>query len=182
MVTQRFLRSVPCALLIVPHCEVEPRGPILLPLDRDNIRLATLQFASNLSRVTNEPIEILNIYSVPIGYHKMGKSYREFAAIMHAHSAERIAAALEKLNHRGPPRIDTRLVLTKNTKSIAVAILEEAKSRRYSQIVVGGRLRKPVAGILLPSISERVVLSCPWPTWVVRDGSEPIGFFDAVAT
>src|SRR5688572_7945573 len=77
MTTQRLLRAIPCALLIVPQCDVEPRGPLLVPVDRDNIRLATLQFASNLSRVTNQPLEILNIYSVPVGYHKMGKSYGE---------------------------------------------------------------------------------------------------------
>jgi nucleotide-binding universal stress UspA family protein len=182
METQRLLRSVSCALLILPHCEVEPRGPILVPLDRDNIRLATLQFASNLSQITNEPLEILNLYSVPVGYHKMGQSHREFAEIMRAHSAERIAAALARLEHHGPPIIDTRLVLIKSTKSIAVAIVEEARARRYSQIVVGGRLRRPVAGILLPSISERVVLSSPWPTWVVRDGSDPIGFIEAASS
>src|SRR5687767_11249528 len=50
MTTQRLMRAVPCALLIVPQCEVEPRGPLLVPLDRDNIRMPTLQFASNLSR------------------------------------------------------------------------------------------------------------------------------------
>jgi nucleotide-binding universal stress UspA family protein len=179
MLTQRLLRKVPCTVLVIPASDEERVGPVLAPVDGDAPRLATLQFAAMCALKTQRPLEILHIYSVPLGYHKMGRTYEDFAESMRRNAELKIEALVRQLRHPNL-EITTRYVLVKMRASIAVAILREAQSRSYSQIVLGGRIRRRVAGILFPSISERVVLSSPSPVWVVRDRSEhSIGFLEA---
>jgi nucleotide-binding universal stress UspA family protein len=181
MVTQRILRGVACAILTLPARSIEAKGPVLAPFDRDQPRLETLQLAAHLALESQTALELLHIYSVPIGYHKLGQTHDQVAAIIRGHAETKADELMRELAQPGLA-ITARFVLTKASKSIAVAILEEVEARPYSQIVLGGRLRARVAGILFPSISERVVLSSPRPVWVIRDRSEAIGLLETMTS
>lgn len=174
MLTQRLLRRAACSILTLPPGASAPRGPLLVPIDFGPDSMRAARFAARLAAAEERPMDLLHVFEVPTGYHKLGPSYAEFARSMEARVRRDLAVFRAELGTDRPVRC--RALLGGHAAS---TILREARTGRYGQIVLGSRRRSPAVTLLFGSVAERVVLSSPLPVWVVRDNST-LSFLEAI--
>jgi nucleotide-binding universal stress UspA family protein len=167
-VTRRLFRYAPCPLLAIPAQE-PPNGPILVPVDFSRASREAARFALCLGR----PVLLLHVYRVPLGWHKLGWTYAEFARRMEDRCRQDMAALVAELDGG---TVQTALELAGEPAS---AILRAAKTHRASCVVLASP-RRTWASAVVPGVAERVALNADVPVWVLRD-ARPMSFLEAIA-
>lgn len=167
-VARTLFRHAPCPLLFVPGHE-PPEGPILVPVDFSRSSRQAARFALTLGG----PVLLLHVYRVPLGWHKLGWTYAEFARRMEARCRQDMAALVAELD-RG--QVQTALEMAGDPAS---CILHSARTRRVSCIVLASP-RRTWAAAALPGVAERVTLNAAVPVWVLRD-ARPMSFLEAIS-
>jgi nucleotide-binding universal stress UspA family protein len=167
-VTRRFFRYAPCPLLAIPAQE-PPDGPILVPVDFSRSSREAARFAVSLAR----PVLLLHVYRVPLGWHKLGWSYTEFARRMEERCRQDMTALVAELDGG---TVQTALELEGEPAS---AILRVAKTRRASLVVLASP-RRTWASAAVPGVAERIAMNAEVPVWILRD-ARPMTFLEAIA-
>lgn len=167
-IARPLFRHAPCPLLFVPRRE-PPEGPILVPVDFSRPSREAARFALTLGR----PVLLLHVYRVPLGWHKLGWTYAEFARRMEVRCRQDMADVAAELNE-GP--VETALEMAGDPAS---CILHSARTRRVSCIVLASP-RRTWAAAALPGVAERVALNAEVPVWVLRD-ARPMSFLEAIS-
>jgi len=125
----------------------------------------------------NAKIRYVHIYQVPIGYHKTGKSYEEFANIM----LENAKKEFDKLVHKHKIEKHPCDFILKGNKNNADHILEAAINHSSDMLVIGSRGRSNSAAILLGSVAEKLVqINHKIPMLVVKMKGENMSFLEAL--
>lgn len=169
MTTQRLIRRAPCSLLVLPGVELPAPAVVVAAVDLGPGEDDVAGFAARLARRTAASLELLHIYSVPLGYAKLGIAYEDFAREMEAIARKKLDAVARRVGGGHRPLL--RLIWGKHE---ATAILDAAEPGKYSHIVMGGRRRTPIASaVTLATVTGRVVLTEPCPVWVVRRRTTP---------
>jgi len=83
--------------------------------------------------------------------------------LLESHSAETLTAARERARKAGAGTI----LLESRTGEVAQTIIEIAQEKKADEIVVGKRGAGRVAGVLLGSISQKLVILSPVPLTVI---------------
>ena len=185
--TQRLLRRSPCSLLVLPgrdarHTTITDTGRILVPVDFSpesrEAALFALQLASARGRHAGT-VELTHVYPAGVGHHKMGWTYEQFCAKVRAAAEERMGDFVSRLKQSVINGAASGLrAECHQGNHAAKTILDLAEQTGCSQMVLGSRARSAMAGLLLPSVTERVVLSARVPVWVVRSGFPFLGLME----
>lgn len=184
IVVQRLLRHSDCSLLILPERSLDAKKAktqtILVPVDFSPESYAGAMFAIDLAQRSEPPrprVELLRLYQVTPGYHRAGWTYEQFADRLRTVNEESMDAFVRGLGQNHGNDLITRCLETKHAARAVTALVE---NRGYGQLVIGSRSRTWLTGLLMPSFTNRVVLSASVPTWVVRDAVNPLGLAEAM--
>lgn len=179
IVSTRIAQRCPCSLLLVTSDYTATIKKILVPVDfSDHAALAT-DLALRIQTATlPSDIKLINVYAVPTGYNKTGKSYKEFAAIMKGHAEKDFELFLQ--NNDFPSEISCEYLLTDDRKYPDL-IYDYGEKNAADLIVIGSRGRKSISSILIGSVAEKLVyLDSHIPVLIVKEKGENMGFFDAL--
>lgn len=178
LVSSKISRKCPCDLLLVPQHNHLKIKKLLVPVDYSMHSALAMNLACHLQEMTDGAVEGLHVYSVPNGYHKIGKTYEEFADIMESHAQRDYKKFLTQ--HEFPSDIPCRYVLADDGKHPELTY-EYAENHGVDLIVLGSRGRTNIAAILMGSTAEKLVyLDSHVPIFIVKEKGENMGFLDAL--
>jgi len=178
---QRLARRASCTLMIIPENSVPKVEKILVPSDFSEYSKDALEEAILISERNNKSIEIIcqNVYTVPSGYHYTGKSYEEFAAIMHTHAEIKYKKFIRKIDTKG---VSITPVYTRDEDDDPVEdIVNKAIEIKADGIIIGAKGRTAATALFLGSIAERLIrMNDKIPLLVTRPKGKNAGILDYI--
>ena len=169
---EKLTRKAPCSVLTVTCCTIGSFERILLPVDFSENSLYALDVASAwASAAGSRSLDILNVYRVPAGFHKTGKSYDEFAEIMKKNAAREYEKFIKDTDLRGV-EASPHFLLNDN---FSRGILQAIDERFTDLVVMASRGRSGVITSLLGSATERILSQTDVPLLAVKQKGSGIG-------
>ena len=174
---EKLARKAPCSVLVVPNGSKPLYNKITVASDFSNHSLAAMDvgraFASSAGI---DSIDCLHVYNIPAGYYKTGKSYEQFSDIMKNNAQRQFEKILKDLNMNGV-HSNLQLVLDgKPARAIDQYILES----NSDLLIMGTRGRANGAGILLGSVTEKVIQTINIPLLAVKKKGAGLDILDAI--
>jgi nucleotide-binding universal stress UspA family protein len=173
----KLARKAPCSVWVIPEGSEGSIRSVLAPIDfsensRDALEIAlSVALAGNLGALS-----ALHVFKVPIGYHKSGKTYEEFAKIMKKNARDEFKEFKKGMDLKGV-KVTPLFVLNDNP---AKAIKAVAKRKKTDIIVIGAKGRSLAALVLLGSVTEKLIETTPIPILAVKKKGEGMGFLKAL--
>jgi nucleotide-binding universal stress UspA family protein len=178
---EKVVRASPRSVLLVPEVLPKIMDKILVPIDFSDYSLLALQQALMIRQNSTIPVEIKcqHVYQLPTGWHKTGKSEREFADIMCEHARKDYKVFLRKLPK---PHQDIPCVFTYDADhNPAKEIYGRAVDEQSDLIIIGSKGKTHAAAALMGSVAERLAhYNKGIPLLIVKDKTENIGFLEAL--
>jgi nucleotide-binding universal stress UspA family protein len=172
----KLVRKAPCSVLIIPADSEAKFRKILLPVDFSEHSADAMETAIAFASAGGAKIECLHVYRVPTGYHKTGKSYEEFVAIMRGHAEKDYRNLISKFNRAGLS-ITPIFELDNNPPK---AIKAAAQKQQADLLIMGARGRSAAAAILLGSVTERLIGTTDIPLLAVKKKGANLTLLEAM--
>ncbi len=178
IVASKIARKCPCSLLLVTTNSSSSTDKLLVPVDFSHHSALAVNMALGIGKTSKGHLEAIHVYGVPVGYHKTGKSYDEFAAIMKTHSEKCYKTFIQE--HGLPSDISCEYLLTDNGKYPEL-IYDYAENNDIDLIIIGSKGRTGISAILMGSVAEKLVyIDSHIPVLIVKEKDENMGLFDAL--
>ncbi len=174
---KRVIRKTYCSVLALCGKADGEYKDILVPVDfsehsQDAVKLA-IAFAK-ANRI--KKINTINVYDVPPGFHKTGKSYEEFAEIMENNARKFFKDFIKSIDDTDV-RIKDLYYLNKNpVKGIVQAVIDNG----IDLIVINSRGRSPATSIFLGNITEKLISQTIIPILIARKKGESLSILNAL--
>lgn len=181
VLVNRVARRAGCSLLIIPKGSVFKLNQILVPTDFSDYAKKAMEKAITLSKKAEGESKIIvqNVYTVPVGYHYTGKSFKEFSDIMKAHAKNDYQKFMSTLRVKGV-NIEQVYTLDKD-EDITTDIYKTAKRIKASLIVIGAKGRTATTAIFIGSKAEKLIqVDSDIPMLVVRPKGKNAGFLEYI--
>ena len=177
-IAENIARKAPCSVYVVPseYASKEIKH-IMVASDGSAHSKSALEEAVKLaSALKLKSVSCLNVYHVPMGFHSTGKSYEEFAEIMHENAKIEFQEMIQDFSSSG---IEIRPVYVLNDH-IEKGILDSIEKEKADMLIVGARGRSTGSSVLLGSVTEHLIGQVKIPLLAVKNKSAGIDFFDAL--
>lgn len=177
---QKLARKIDSSVLFVPESyDVKKVEGILVPIDFSKNSLRALETVDALfADHGNMKITCGNCFSLPMGWHKTGKSSEEFMAIMKSHAEKKYNKFMAKLELS--TQCDVIYSHDPNQEP-SDEINEMAHRVNADLIVIGARGKTDAATIILGSTTEKLLAEDKdIPMLVVKKKGQTLGFLDAL--
>lgn len=166
-----------CSVLFLPEdMKAESFEKLFVPIDFSSYSVLALDYAKEINQDPSN-IKCFHLYEVPQGYSKTGKSFEEFAGIMHENAQKNYQQFIQtnKL-----PEFPYELGL-KGKGNRAEFLLDAAKKDTADLIVIGSRGRTDSAALLIGSVAEKLIdINNEIPMLVLKKKGENMHFLDAL--
>ncbi|MGJ3234103.1 universal stress protein [Marivirga sp.] len=178
IVPQKIAKVAQTSLMMVPEDFEFKLNNIVVSVDFSKHAKLAVEEAVAISEGKDISLTLVNVYTVPSGYHKTGKNYDEFATIMKGHAKTDFRDFVKRNNF--PEDLDCKFVLD-NDDSPADKIFGFASDMKADMIIMGSKGRTGLASILLGSVAEKVVkYDSDIPLMIVKEKGENMGFLKAL--
>lgn len=158
-------RKAPCSVLVVPENSKQTISNILVPIDFSEFAVNALEQAVDLASANNiSTIQCLNVFQLPTGYSKTGKSQEEFKEIMRKNALKDYERFVKKIDLKG---VEVNPIFLNDDKP-AQAIQSVVEKNQIDLLVLGTRGRNAGAGLLLGSVTEDIILNTRIPLMAVK--------------
>jgi nucleotide-binding universal stress UspA family protein len=173
----KLVRKAPCSVFVVPQGAPAQYRTILVPIDFSDRSADALQLGVCIAGASpGASITVQHVYSVPVGYHKTGRSYEEFAQTMRRLAEQEWASWLPRLDFRGVPwsmRFDLGDKAPK-------AILAAADEIHADLMVMGSHGRTRPSTVLLGHAADSVCSKTARPLLCVKQKGEVVHLLRAL--
>jgi len=174
---EKLARKAPCSVLVIPDGTKPIYNDITIACDFSNHSMDAIDigraFASSAGL---KYFDCLHVFEIPTGYYKTGKTYEEFSDIMKKNSMKQFNEMINKLEMEG---IKPELKLVLNSKP-ARAIEEFIRDSGSDLLIVGARGRANGAGILLGSVTEKLIQTVNIPILAVKKKGAGLDILNAI--
>jgi nucleotide-binding universal stress UspA family protein len=178
IVPQKIAKVAQTSLMLVPEDFEFKLNRIVVSVDFSKHAKLAVEEALAISKGKNISLTLVNVFKVPSGYHKTGKSYDEFATIMKGHAKSDFREFVKRNDF--PEDLDCQFVLD-DDDSPADKIFGFASDHKTDMIIMGSKGRTGLASILLGSVAEKVVkYDSEIPLMIVKEKGENMGFLKAL--
>lgn len=178
IVPQRIAKVAQTSLMLVPEGFNFKLDKIVVSVDFSKHSSLAVEEALAITKDKSINLSLLNVYRVPVGYHKTGKSYDEFATIMKGHAKTDFKEFVKRNDF--PEDLECHFVLD-DDDSPADKIFGFASDQNADMIVMGSKGRTGLASLLLGSVAEKVVIyDSEIPLMIVKEKGENMGFLKAL--
>lgn len=174
----RLARKSPCSLLFVPAHPMLQMDAILIPTDFSDYSVMSFQEARYF-RQHFPDISIIgqNVFRVPLGFYKTGKTYDEFADIMQQHHEQSFRQFIEK--HHLEDLNLVEVFTLDDDKNPADKILRVALENGADLVIISAKGHTRASSILLGSTTEKVLqLDKLLPLLVLKEKGETLHLLD----
>ena len=177
---QKIIRKAVSNILIIPETKSKELKKILVPIDFSEYSTYSLNKAIDLALEANAEIIIQNIYEVPTGYSKTGKSFLEFANIMEKNATESYMIFLKNIDFKG---VKHETIFTLNDSGSTSKTIEGAiEILKPNLLVLGSKGKNKFSAILVGSTAESLIgkRDIKIPILLTRIRSHSVSFWDAL--
>ena len=174
---KRVLRKTFCSVLALTGKAEGEYKDILVPVDYSEHTKEAVEVAATFAKANGiKNINTINIYNVPLGYYKTGKSYEEFAEIMKNNSKKAFNDFRNNVDAHGITINDLYYLNKNSTKGIIQAV----KDHGIDLIIISSRGRSAATSIILGSIPEKLISETIIPILIVRKKGEGLNILKAL--
>jgi nucleotide-binding universal stress UspA family protein len=178
LLPRRITGKSTCSVIVLPeHYELQARE-IIVPVRYSECSVNALEVACGIASVTSATVTALNVFHVGAGYSKAGKSLEEHLALLDAAAHRECDRILSETDTHGV-NVSCRCEPDLHGKPAPV-ILEVVGDGLGKAVIIGARGRSGAAGVLLGSVTEQLIRSCPTPVLAVKKKGECIGILRAL--
>ncbi|MFY0675428.1 MAG: universal stress protein [Bacteroidia bacterium] len=177
---QKLARKIDGSVLFIPEdFNVKPIERIILPLDFSKKSKLAIDVASGIFGENDVELIAANCYSLPLGWHKTGKSREEIDKIMQDHAQRKFEEFLEGYGNDNL-KIRSAFEMDDNHEP-SEEILQMAQENDADMIMIGSRGKTDIATMILGSTTEKLLQNDKmFPIWVIKRKGELLGFLDAL--
>ncbi len=173
----KLARKAPCSVWVIPEGAEGSIGGILAPVDFSENSKDALEIALSMASTGNlGTLSVPHAFKIPIGYHKSGKTYEEFAKVMKKNARDEFKEFKKGIDLKGI-KIAPLFILNENP---AKAIKAVAKRKKADLIVLGAKGRSFAALVLLGSVTEKLIETTHVPILAVKKKGSGMGFLEAL--
>lgn len=178
IVSSHIARKSPTSILFVTQNMNPLLRNVLVPIDFSEHAELAFKAGMQLEEKGKANLKLVNIYDVPIGYYKLGKTYEEFAEIMLGHAKNDYKYFLKK----NEAKKDYECHFTvRGSQSKIDLVFEHALSSRSDLIIIGSQGRTNASAILLGSFAEKMVLrDSDIPVLIMKKEGENMSLLEAI--
>ena len=174
--SERLARKAPCSVLMIPEGNEAKFTRVLVALDFSKNSEDAMDVAIAFASAAKAELVCLNVYSVPAGYYKTGKSHEQFSEILKKNSEENFKKFISKLDLKGlSPK-----PLFVESKSSPKAIMEVVDKEKIDLLVLGAKGRSSSAAVLLGSVTEKLIWATKIPLLAVKKKGAGMGLLDVL--
>ena len=182
IIPQQLARKVSCSILFIPEMATYSLRQILVPTDFSEHAVRALETALLFSGVDKDIVLItLNIYQVPYGYYKTGKSEKEFAMIMRSFAKQYYQEMMEKVDLSDNVEPIAHYVYDHARRSTGNLIYKTAVDMKVDILIVGPRGKNSATALFLGSVTEKLIkVNDQFPILIVKEKDQAFSFIDMI--
>jgi nucleotide-binding universal stress UspA family protein len=174
---EKVARKAPCSTLIIPVGSVPKLTNILVSVDFSENSIDAMDVAIAFASAHGEAsVHCLHVYNVPIGYYKTGKTYEKFGEIMKGYAEKHYQEFINRIDCKG---ISVKPIF-KLDKKVPKAIEETLAHYQTDLLLMGARGRQAGAGVLLGSVTEKLIRTTAIPLIAVKKKGAGMSILDAL--
>jgi nucleotide-binding universal stress UspA family protein len=177
MFGEKLARKAPCSVLIIPEGTAPVYKNITVACDFSDHSLNALDVGRAFSSSAGlDTFTCLHVYNIPTGYYKTGKTYEEFSEVMKNNANQQFDVVMKKMNMNG---YHPELNLMLDSKP-ARAIDKHIEQSETDLLILGARGRANGAGVLLGSVTERLIQTVDIPVLAVKKKGTGMDILEAL--
>lgn len=179
LMPKKVARRTGTHLLLLPEGTKPELKKIVVANDFSPYAKLAMADAIELAEHSKAEIHSLNVYEVPTGFYKTGKTYEEFAGIMLENATKEGNKFLKDIDTKGV-KVHMDYVLNAHD-NISSLLMQKAKDIKADMVVIGARGRTDTAALVLGSVAERLIeMNDEIPLLVVKKKDKTFGFWEAI--
>lgn len=178
---QKLTRKIGASVLFVPETyKVKPIEKVLLPVDMSKKSRFAIDTAVTLFSELEIELIGANCYSLPLGWHKSGKSQEEFTDRMRELAEKKFHEAFDGYDNNAKLNFSSCFCLDNNDEP-SEEIVQMANELNADLIMIGARGKSDIAAIILGSTTEKLLVHDDnIPLFILKKKGETIGFLEAL--
>lgn len=167
------------SVIFVPENPNNQLEKILVSIDYSEHSRMAFEIGIDIQKKTGAKLLSNNVYRVPVGFAKSGKTYEEFAEIMLENTKEECQRFFKKMN-LGSVDYDHTYALDDDPHP-ADKIYKTGAELGVDMIVLGSKGRSSAAAFLIGSVAEKLLMEDnDIPLFLVKKGNENMSFLEAL--
>ncbi|MEH0156827.1 universal stress protein [Limibacter armeniacum] len=170
-----------CSTAYVPETLPTNFSEIVVPVDFSETSKVALEAAVQLGKTFHFKVVCQHVYDVPSGYSSIGKTYEEFAEIMCKNAEHAYEVFTKDINTEGVELV-VEMELLDEGQETSDKLCNMALKHPESIMIMGSQGRTKAAAFFFGSNADRILRheEISLPTFVVKDPSNQIDFFEAI--
>jgi nucleotide-binding universal stress UspA family protein len=181
ILAERIARKAHCSVLVLPDTFKINAANILVPVRDSECSGNALEEACEIANKIPARVIALNVFQVGAsGYSRVGTTFDEHHQLIREAAVNESQSLLQKVDTHGA---SVKSVCSPDLQSRPVPVILDAANRHPADlIVIGARGRTGAAGVLLGSVTEKLIQGSPVPVLAVKKKGECLGVLRALLT
>ncbi|OEK06977.1 universal stress protein [Roseivirga misakiensis] len=177
--SKKIAKGSASSVIFVPEEPNLELNKILVSIDYSEHSEMAFEIAIDIQKKTGAKLLSNNVYRVPVGFAKSGKSYEEFAEIMLENTKEQCDKFFRKMNLEGVDYDHTYAL--DDDPHPADKIYRTGVEMGVDMIILGSKGRSSAAAFLIGSVAEKLLMEDnDIPMFLVKKGNENMSFLEAL--
>lgn len=177
--SRKVAKATGASVIFVPENPPLELKQVLVSIDYSDHSKMAFEIGIDIQKRSGAKLLSNNVYRVPVGYHKSGKTYDEFAEIMLENTKRDCDRFFRKMDLNGVDYDHTYAL--DDDPHPADKIYKTGKEMGVDMIILGSKGRTSAAAFLIGSVAEKLVMeNNDIPLLLVKKGKENMGFLDAL--
>ncbi len=177
---RRVTRKATCSVLVLPEEYDVKADSILVPVRNSECSANALDVACGVADATGGKVIALNVFQVHSGYLRVGTTLEEHQTLLETAAQRECARLVKRVDARGAT-VTCKCVPDLQDAPVPV-IHEQITEEAANLVVIGARGRTGAAGVLLGTVTERLIRESPVPVLAVKKKGECLGIVRALLT
>lgn len=177
--SRKIAKGTASSIIFVPEDTTYELNKVLVSIDYSEHSQMAFEIGVDLQKKSGAKLLSNNVYRVPVGYAKSGKSYEEFAQIMLENTKEQCGRFFKKMDLDGVV-YDHTFALDDDPHP-ADKIYKTAAELGVDMIILGSKGRSSGAAFLIGSVAEKLLMEdSDIPLFLVKKGKENMSLLEAL--
>jgi len=177
--SRKIAKGTASSIIFVPEDTTYELNKVLISIDYSEHSQMAFEIGIDIQKKSGAQLLSNNVYRVPVGYAKSGKSYEEFSNIMLENTKEQCDKFFKKLNLDNVSYEHTYAL--DDDPHPADKIYKTGTELGVDMIILGSKGRSSGAAFLIGSVAEKLLMEDrDIPLFLVKKGKENMSFLEAL--
>ena len=177
--SKKIAKVSTASIIFVPENPKYELNKVLVSIDYSEHAKMAFEIGIDIQKKTGAKLLSNNVYRVPVGFAKSGKTYDEFAEIMLENTKEECARFFNKMD-LDDVDYDHTYALDDDPHP-ADKIYRTGVEMDVDMIILGSKGRSRTAAFLIGSVAEKLLMEDnDIPMFLIKEGNENMSFLEAL--